>query len=91
MWWLRKRSRRSAKATPVEVKSVLADAEHAYEVGLVAGVTGEPIEQAMATVHWRDVLRATREADADAQEPSSAERDPRRAGQLPPGAHRPDQ
>lgn len=88
MWFKRKRQKQTQKATPVEVKSVLADPDHAYEVGLIAGMTGESVEQAMVTVHWRDVIRASRDTEPDPAGSSSPDRGPHRAGGPPPGAHR---
>lgn len=91
VWFRRKSQQRTEVVVPVEVKSVLADADHAYEVGLVAGMPGESIEQAMVTVHWRDVIRADREATSNHEGAGSPDGGPHRAGEAPPGAHRPAQ
>jgi hypothetical protein len=66
----------------VELRSPLESQEHATDVGLVAGMTGRGILQAVLTLHWRDVLRATRAR----KRPGSQFR---QAGSLPEGVHRP--
>jgi hypothetical protein len=74
---------------PVEVRSPLESSSHAAEVGFVAGATGQSILQAVVTLHWRDVLRATRERRGRTPQDNTSDPRFRQAGELPEGVHRP--